>query len=251
MFIPTNWKTKIKNICVDTEGMSAADVLRCRADNEILYIKSIDTKYSETTFSVKREKDVMQWLNGKLNVPKIYDFGIENNREFMVMSELAGTHIDDIKLSPNEYIAHLANCIKLMNSVDISNCPFDSSVNMRLAELEFLIENNLASLDDWEDTTNFADSNELYQWLCNNKPSENFVFSHGDLTANFFVNGADYHFYDLGRAGIADEWLDIAFCVRAIRDFEEKKYEDKFFELLNIKPDYKKIEYFILLDEMF
>ena len=251
MFIPSNWKAKITNIHVDSEGMSAADVIKFQYENDFLYIKSIDDKYSKTTYSVAREKSVVQWLNGQLNVPTIIDFGIENNREFMVMGKLPGIHIDDFKESPDEYVVHLANCIKLIQSIDIQNCPFDSRVDMRLAELKFLIDNNLASLDDWEDTTNFTDPHEFYRWLYENRPSEDLVFSHGDLTANFFVKNSDYYFYDMGRAGVADKWYDIAFCICIIRDFGDKKYEDKFFELLNIAPNYEKIEYFILLDEMF
>ena len=251
MFMPSQWTNKVKDICVDTKGMSAAEVIMCRAGNEPLFIKSIDCKYANTTYSVKREHEIMQWLLGKLNVPKIFDFGKEYNREYMIMSALQGIYIDDFKDKPEEYVAHLANCIKLVQSIDISNCAFDSTLNVRLAELKWLINNNLASLDDWEDTTTFTSPHELYQWLCDNKPTEDLIFSHGDITANFFVNGTDYFFYDMGRAGVADKWLDIAFCVSNIREFEDKKYENRFFELLNIKPDYKKIEYFILLDEMF
>ena len=167
------------------------------------------------------------------------------------MSKLQGIHIDNFEENPDEYVNHLANCVKLMQSVDTSDCAFDSSLNVRLAELKWLIDNNLASLDDWEDTTTFTDHHELYKWLCGNKPSEDLVFSHGDLTANFFIGSYDYLFYDLGRAGVADRWMDIAFCVRSIREFRDEKYEERFFELLNVEPDYGKIDYFILLDEMF
>jgi len=250
--IPSQWASIITDVHVGTEGMSAAEVVKCRAGTESLFIKSIDSKYANTTYSVKREQEVTRWLKAKLNVPRILDFGEERGREFMVMSEIRGTHIDAFKDSPDIYIAHLANCIKLVQSVNISDCAFDSTLNVRLAELKRLIDNNLASLDNWEDTTTFTNPRELYQWLCDNKPDEDLVFSHGDITANFFVkNDTDYFFYDMGRAGIADRWLDIAFCVRNIREFGHKKYEDRFFKLLNIKPDYEKIEYFILLDEMF
>jgi len=252
MYIPSTWRSKITNVYTDTDGMSAADVIRCQSGNDIFYIKSIDVKYSTTTYGVRREKDVMLWLNGKLNVPTVVDWGLEDNREFVVMNELTGTHIDDMVSNPDEYVAYLAKCIKLIQSIDISECPFDSGIDVRLKELEYLLKNDLVSLDDWEDTTKFTDPNELFQWLCNNRPLEEPVFSHGDITANFFINGSGLWFYDLARAGIADKWLDIAFCVCNIRDYDDgKKYEDKFFELLDIKPDYEKIEYFILLDEMF
>ncbi|RCT78281.1 hypothetical protein B1179_00600, partial [Enterococcus faecium] len=45
---------------------------------------------------------------------------------------------------------------------------------------------------------------------------------------------------------------DIAFCVRSIReDIGEEQYVELFFDLLGIKPDWEKIKYYILLDELF
>jgi len=195
----------------------------------------------------------MQWLNGKLRGPKVIDYVSENNREYMLMSGLEGRHTDDLQADPEVYVTHMAACIKLLQSIDITDRPFDSGIDVRLNELQYFMQNGLASLDDWEATTNFSNAEALYEWLCQNKPAQDeLVFSHGDLSANVFVDGSAYGFYDLGRAGVADKWLDIAFCVSNIRDFEESaKYEKLFFALLGVEPDYQKIEYFLLLDEMF
>lgn len=249
-YIPKNWQNKIKTIRAKN-GLSPAQTSLFETDDACYYLKSVDNKFSNTTFSVKREKEVMEWLKDKLSVPKVVDFSVENGREFLVMSQLKGKGIDGFKRSPEKYITHLANAIKLLHSVDIKNCPFDSGLDIRLAELKYLIDNGLASIGDWEPTTQFSNTYDFYQWLCDNKPSENLVFSHGDVTANMFIEGLEYNFYDLGRAGVADKWVDIAFCVREIYEYKNKKYEDMFFDLLNIEPNYKKIEYFILLDEMF
>jgi len=128
MFIPSQWANRVTDMRVDTEGMSAAEVVKCRADNKGLFIKSIESKYANTTYSVIREQKITRWLQGKLSVPSILDFGEEQGREFMVMSELRGTHIDDFEDKPDEYVIHLANCLKLVQSVDISDCVFDSSL---------------------------------------------------------------------------------------------------------------------------
>ena len=116
------------------------------------------------------------------------------------------------------------------------------------------MKNGLADTDTeyLKKSSRFTEPYELYRWLCENKPKEELVFSHGDISANVIVDDSHYRFYDLARAGIADKWIDIAFCVRDMRDMENgEKYEEMFFKLLNIEPDYEKIEYFILLDEMF
>ena len=252
MFIPSKWKNKIQAYS-DSNGWSPAEVVKLTTHSDCFYLKSVDVKYAATTYSVRRETEVMQWLSNKLTVPMVIDYGFEDNREFLVMSELEGVYIDDIKDDPLIYIQHLVEIIQFLQSIDILNCPFDSRVDVRLKELEFLVANNLASLDDWGDYVSFTDPNKLYKWLCDNRPQEDeLVFSHGDVTANAFITNSGYSFNDLGRAGMADKWLDIAFCINDIRHWcKHKMYEDMFFELLGIQPDYEKIEYYILLDEMF
>lgn len=140
--------------------------------------------------------------------------------------------------------------------IDISDCPYTNSLDSRLAELDYLLNNDLADVDceNWEEDTPFKDPRELYDFLKTEKPEEELVFSHGDLgDSNIFVkDGKVSGFIDLGRSGRADKWYDIAFCVRSIReDIGEEQYVELFFDLLGIKPDWEKIKYYILLDELF
>ena len=85
-----------------------------------------------------------------------------------------------------------------------------------------------------------------------NKTIENLVFTHGDYCFNnYFANGNKIScFIDLGKAGVGDMYQDIALCVRELMDFDYK-YTDLFFKYLGLVPDYNKIKYYILLDELF
>lgn len=106
---------------------------------------------------------------------------------------------------------------------------------------------------NWEEDTPFTNPLELYDFLKMKKPREEFVFSHGDLgDSNILVkDGIVSGFIDLGRGGKADKWYDIAFSVRSIKDIGEEKHVKLFFDLLGIEPDWEKIKYYILLDELF
>lgn len=237
----------------DTVGMSAATVYRCDIEGTAVYLKKIDEKYAQTTYSVKREAEVMLWLDGKLNVPKVIEYGEKESSEYLIMTEIKGKSIDDFAEEPIPYITYLANAIKLLHSVDISNCPFSSRIDMRLEELDYLLKNNLADTNasNWEDSTEFTDPQELYEWLCDNKPQEELVFSHGDIS-NLMIQNDEIFFFDLARCGIADKWLDISMCVREIRHFyHNPDLEKLFFEMLGLEPDWEKINYYLLLDEMF
>ncbi len=88
------------------------------------------------------------------------------------------------------------------------------------------------------------------------------VFSHGDfcLPNIFLEDGQVAGFIDLGDASVSDKWRDIALCYRSLKhnfdgSYGGKVYEgfnpDILFEKLGIEPDWEKIKYHILLDELF
>lgn len=237
-----------------SDGMSPADVYKCSLNGRSCYLKETDKVLSTTTYSVGREAEMMKWLSKRLNVPEIIEFGIKPRSEYLIMSEIEGEHIDSFSDEPTKLIEYYAKAIKQIQAIKISNCPFISTLDYRLKELKYLMDKKLADVDvsHWQATTKFKTPKELYKWLCEHKPQEELSFSHGDICANFFVSNEELYFYDLGRCGIADKWLDIALCVRDIRDYyPDSGYEKLFFNLLGVEPDYKKINYYILLDEMF
>lgn len=244
----------------DTEGMSPARVYKLIGGNENLYLKMIESQYRGTTYDVEREKDVMLWLKGKLPVPEVLHFEQYENTSFLLMREVSGTigyEYYQKQRDPQKMIRIYSEGIKLFQSVSILDCPFVSNIDFRLNELDYLMQKNLADIDieNWEKDTPFRDPNELYAFLKGHKPGEELVFSHGDfgdsniILKNDQING----FIDLGRSGKADKWYDIAFCVRSIQHDmgNDKEYLDLFFNLLEIEPDWGKIKYYILLDELF
>lgn len=237
-----------------SDGMSPADVYKCSLNGRSCYLKETDKVLSTTTYSVGREAEMMKWLSKRLNVPEIIEFGIKPHSEYLIMSEIEGVHIDSFSDEPTKLIEYYAKAIKQIQAIKISNCPFISTLDYRLKELKYLMDKKLADVDvsHWQATTKFKSPKELYKWLCEHKPQEELSFSHGDICANFFVSNEELYFYDLGRCGIADKWLDIALCVRDIREYyPDSGYEKLFFDMLGVEPDYKKIDYYILLDEMF
>jgi len=244
----------------DKEGMSPARVYKLIGRNENLYLKMSDSQYRGTTYDVEREKDIMLWLKGKLPVPEVLHFEQYENTSFLLMREVSGdvgyVYYQE-QHNPKKMIQIYSEGIKLFQSVSILDCPFASDIDFRLNELDYLLRNNLADIDieNWEDDTPFRDPNELYAFLKRHKPNEELVFSHGDFgDSNIFVADNQISgFIDLGRSGKADKWYDIAFCVRSIQHDmgNDKEYLDLFFDLLDIEPDWDRIRYYILLDELF
>lgn len=241
----------------DAIGMSPAEVYKMHNGDDAVYLKRSARKYCNTTYDVRREYDIVNWLSAKLNLPGIIYYEETKKFNTLIMSGMKGVDLETLKgnISIDEYIDYYARALKMIRSIDIIGCPYDNCVNNRLNELSYLIENGLADInvDGWEDDTEFVNSTELYNYLKANKPEEDPVFSHGDIcNSNIFIYNGEIGFIDLGRCGIADKWMDIAFCVREIREMNNAaKWIDLFFNKLGMEPDWEKIKYFILLDELF
>lgn len=102
---------------------------------------------------------------------------------------------------------------------------------------------------------------QMLTWLQDNRPEEELVLSHGDfcLPNLFFDEKGVSGFLDLGRCGVADRWCDIALCYRSLCCNFRGDYgdaypgldEDGLFRALGVTPDWERIRYYILLDELF
>lgn len=189
---------------LDEIGESGSDIILF--DDMVLKIESICAQSN-------REYDILKWLNGKLNIPEVIEFVQENGYNYLLMSRLSGKMVcSEENMCNFDFVAEtLANGLKELWSIDISNCPYSSRLDERLKEAKYNIENNLVDVDDAEPDTfgenGFADVNELYEFLVHNKSEEDLVFTHGDYCLpNIFVDNETISFLDLGKAGIADKW---------------------------------------------
>lgn len=236
----------------DKIGHSTAGVYKYYNDEASYYLK-IQPVLNE----LHRECEIMEWLQDKLPVPKKVYFKSYNEFDYLLMTEIEGEMLcsDYFLNRPEEAVKILADGIKMLRSISIENCPFDNGLEVKLKEALYNIENNLVDMFDWEENNRFDTSIELLEYLQNNKPKEStLTFTHGDycLPNIFSKNNKVNGFIDLGRGGIADIYQDIALCVRSLKhNFGTDDYNDLFFSHLGIEPDWERIDYYILLDELF
>lgn len=244
---------------LDDVGLSGSQVLLF--DDMVLKIQP----ESEET---KNELEVMRWLDGKLSAPRIIYHEVVNGVSYLLMTRIAGAMSCDLSYinSPGRLTKLLAEGLRKLWSLDISDCPCDASLDHHLAAAEYRVKNCLVDLEDMEPDTlgenGFKNAEHLLTWLKENRPEEDLVFSHGDYCLpNIFVNDSEITGYiDLGRAGIADRYRDIAICYRSLKSNLRGSYgghppvdfdSDELFRELGITPDWDKIRYYILLDELF
>lgn len=236
--------------------------------SQVLLFDDMVLKIQPESDEVKNELTIMEWLDGKLPVPKIICHEAAGGFSYLLMTRLAGKMSCDLSYinSPDLLVELLAQGLRKLWSLDISECPCDLSLDHHLAAAEYNVRKGLVDLEDLEPDTlgenGFKDVEELLTWLKENRPEEDFVFSHGDYCLpNIFGNNSKIMGYiDLGRAGIADRYRDIAICYRSLKSNLRGSYgghppvnfdSDELFRKLGITPDWDKIRYYILLDELF
>ena len=261
MKMPDGIKIRLKRekYTVDDVGMS---------ESRVLLFSDKVLKIQEQEDEIFREHEIMNWLKGKLPVPEVLCFEKDETYAYLLMSKLPGTMSCSPELlsRPEELISLLAEGLQRLWQVDISDCPFNNRLDEKLKKAKERVEKGLVDIEDTEPDTfsegGFKDPEELLQWLMAHRPEEELVFSHGDFCLpNIFVSEGKLSGYlDLGRAGIADKWQDIALCYRSLVHNYDGKYAkvrvkeadpELLFKRLGISPDWEKIRYYILLDELF
>lgn len=244
---------------VDDVGMSASTVILL--EDKVL-------KIQEMSEEAENEYHFMEWLQDKLPVPEILEYQIVEDRAYLLMTKVPGKMAcdDEYMNNPEQLTTMLAEGLRMLWKVDVRNCPYIWNLEKKLKQATFAVEHNLVDVNNVEPDTfgenGFKDPHHLLEWLKNNRPEEEPVLSHGDfcLPNIFIANGKVSGFIDLVRTGIADKWQDIALCYRSLLHnfdgkFNGRKYSgfnaDMLFNKLGIEPDWDKIKYYILLDELF
>ena len=251
--------TKGKSFALDNVGMSG---------NQVLIFEDMVLKIEDNPISARKQVQIMKWLEGKIPVPRVIEYEEESSKCYLLMSKIGG------KMSCDEYylenadilLKALADGLRMLWKVDISGCHVVRDLDIVLNEARLRVENNLVDVDNVAPETfgknGFESPRHLLEWLENNRPTVEPVFSHGDycLPNIFLDDGQVSGFLDLSRAGVGDKWNDIALCYRSLKHnfsgmYGGKIYEDfnadKLFEALGIEPDWEKIKYYLLLDELF
>lgn len=243
---------------LNTVGMSNS-IVRIYQD----YVLKIEPKNSETD----NVYNITKWLDGRLPVPDIICYVVEENKAYTLMNKIKGK-----MLCSNEYLSNPELLIKLaaqglkqLQSININNCPYKESLLTRRLEIaEYNVNHKLVDINLESFIKNgFNNPAELLDWLKNNRPEEDLVFSHGDYCLpNIFVeNDSISGFIDIGKMGPADKWQDISLALRSLRNNFNGTYTDGkkiydfkdeiFLKEIGIDLDYQKYHYYLLLDELF
>ena len=194
----------------------------------------------------------LNWLAGRVPVPKVIAFERDTSGSYLLTQTVKGIPAYDVL--PADSIPIVAAGLRQLHALDVSTCPFD-------ARLSVTIE--LARANAWAGRVDESDFDvsragrravELIGEVELMRPTdEDLVVTHGDYCLpNIIVDAnAVAGFIDLGRAGVADRYQDLALAARSIASNFGDAYVKPFFSAYGVDPDARRIAFYQLLDEFF
>jgi aminoglycoside phosphotransferase len=240
-------------------GMSGAGVYRLRhASLEPLFLKCIEVSELE---SLNRDAAVLRWLDRHaVRVPRVEAFVVQNDLEWLLTSTVPGRDASSA-WSENDVgrvITALASGLKRLHALPIHDCPFDRRLEVTRREAAARVQANAVDEDDFDERHLGSSAEALLDLLESSVPDrEDLVFTHGDYCVpNVLIDSSfEVGFIDLGRAGIADRYQDLALMTRSLESDLNPQFNgwsEVFLERYGITaPNRSKLEFYRLLDEFF
>lgn len=232
-------------------GCSDSQVFKIEKEDNVYFLKVANLGL------LTSEYNALKWLDGKLLVPKIVLYTVNNEIEFLITEKIPGEMVCSDNII-NDYKKGLKVIVEAFNNiydVDIKNCPFDVSLDYKLNLVKSNVDNGLINYDELSENTKskFKNLNEILDYLFENRFEEELCFSHGDTSLpNIFCNNGKFSgFIDVGECGIADKWFDLAICQKSIKRNYGENAISEFYSELNIVPDNYKINYYLLMMELY
>lgn len=223
------------------------------------YLKVSRSGYDDS-FSLSREKAVLDWLAGRLPVPRVLYFRQQDGWEYLLISEVPGRDASHPSFRHSAHAARtmvqvLAQGLRMMHGVAAQGCPFSRTLDVALAEARKRVEQDRVDSSDFQPENLGRTPQDIYEELLRTRPpAEDLVFTHGDYCLpNIILRDNQLSgFIDLGRAGVADRYQDLALAIRSIKYNLGDGFADVFLQAYCLNDvDQDKIKYYILLDELF
>jgi len=199
----------------------------------------------------------LHWLDGRAGAPRLLWSGEVEGRPAMLSQALAGTPLHALPPDRAEagLIAAIAALVAL-HSLPIEDCPFDQRLAVKLSEAWRRVEAGEVHRSEFDPDHTGRSPEGLWQDMLAERPAaEDLVFTHGDACLpNFIVSDEGAAgVVDLGLAGVADRYQDLALFVRSgahnFRDLDVRELLKAHYPLATL--DEKKLRFYQTLDEFY
>lgn len=238
-------------------GEAGATVHRLsgKPDAPDLYLKH---GRDEVAGAIAEEAARLGWLAGRLPVPAVVQFERGADEAWLLTTAVAGeTAYQALRSDPAGRLAlvdALSAFLRRLHAIPVGDCPFDGHHGRRLAVARARIDAGLVDADDFDEERQGWTAEEVWTGLQELLPlAVDPVMSHGDFSLdNLMVRGgAVVGCIDVGRAGVADRYQDLAILWNCLDEFGPAAQRRLFRTYGIADPDRRKLQFHLMLDELF
>jgi aminoglycoside 3'-phosphotransferase-1 len=241
----------------DTTGESGGAVYRLhgKPDAPDLFLKHGRGGIAD---DITDEMVRLRWLATHLPVPVIAHFTTTLDEAWLLMTALPGeTAYQTLEARPSErdaVVDAMARFLRRFHAIPLAACPFISDHAHRLSQARQRIDASLVEEDDFDDERQGWTAEQVWQALHALLPFRSDpVVTHGDFSLdNLLISGGEViGCIDVGRVGIADRYQDLAILWNCLGEFDTG-LQHRFLAQYGIAdPDKHKLDFHLMLDELF
>lgn len=199
-------------------GCSGNDVFRITLPNHSAYClkrapRSVDAE-------LHAEKARLEWLQGRLPVPMVEAFIVDDQHTYLLLSAVSGVMACDRMFMNNisNLVHAVADGLQMIHELHYLQCPFEQRTEQQLAHAQQRVAQGLVDHSDISSGRNPCDV--LADLIAHQPTHEELVFTHGDASLpNILIDPKTIEvtgFIDVGCAGIADRYQDLALTARSL-----------------------------------
>lgn len=201
------------------------------------------------------EIERLNWLTRMgFKAPRVIDAEQSADRLWLLMSAVPGADLTNFTDRPDLVVRAYAQGLKRMHALDPAQCPFDHSLDARLALAEQRVAAGLVDESDFDTEHEGWTARQVFDWLVANRPGEGaLIVTHGDASApNLMMDDERFSgVVDCGRLGRADVWQDLTIACRSIAYNLGQPHAEAFLATYGVAWDAAKYRFYSALDEMF
>ncbi len=207
---------------------------------------------------ITAEAERLRWLNQRIEAPAVVEFSRTDDEAWLLMSALPGrTAYELLEADASGHtrvVDTLATFLKRLHAIPTADCPFNSDHHVRLAQARGRIDAGLVEEDDFDAERAGWSADDVWSDLQTLLPlATEPVVTHGDFSLdNLIIDDAGtVRCIDVGRAGIADRYQDLAILWNGLGEFGEPLQARLFDRYGLAEPDERRLRFHLLLDELF
>ena len=200
----------------------------------------------------------LRWMAQYTPVPAVRRFVSAPGEAWLLMTVLPGeTAYQVMEARPHERAAivdALARFLRRLHAIPVSRCPFTSGHDHRLEQARARIDAGLVEEDDFDAEREGWTAEQVWDAMQSLLPFiPDPVVTHGDFSLdNILIAGGEVvGCIDVGRAGIADRYQDLAILWNCLSEFDGELQARLFERYGIVEPDRRKLHFHLMLDEMF